>query len=117
MTHYIPPSSARPIGRDEFQALCGAWILDALHANDPSCPQCRAALLEDEVAIEDLRQEARRAYCADCGRDEDQFRMWWVPFGTHAICAGCRQQRIGRRSTSANSLDILLDERVGDGQI
>ena len=93
MTHYLPQYSVTRYGRDE-QALCGALVPHTAHAYLPDCVDCYAALRKSAIAIGALRDDTARECCADCGQEDVHFKMWWVPFGTQAICADCRQHRI-----------------------
>jgi hypothetical protein len=55
ITHFVP-FDAPPIGRNAARAICGALVPVSLHAVEPSCEVCAAALAEDDRSVARLNE-------------------------------------------------------------
>lgn len=52
-------------------------------------------LIDAVVGVSDATLQALSlTHCADCGAQNEKAAMYYVPFGTHAICRTCRDRRL-----------------------
>lgn len=54
--------------------------------------------LETLIGISDaLLTQMGELRCADCGTTDTRNAMWYVLWGTHAICRSCRDWRVNQQ--------------------
>lgn len=56
-THYIPAGAQMGRTRHEQAAICGAFLVSEAHSDNPSCPLCQQAIVDDLSDLAALQAE------------------------------------------------------------